>query len=93
MFEAFWALDKNGEQIVKFAWSKPLQALNAWAQIFAKLIHCSKELMRWNASKKRDSRKKFNEKWSLLNQLQNWESSEDIGTIKQLEEEIALWLE
>lgn len=51
-YEAKWALEEDGEQVVYSAWQHIGSGRNCWEQMQSKLIKCSKVLMKWSAKKK-----------------------------------------
>lgn len=54
LFEASWAIDEEGEDIIQSTWQQEARALNCWAKVHAKLLQYSIELVKWRARKRRD---------------------------------------
>lgn len=74
------------------AWQYRHFSPNGWTNIQSKFLHCSNELLRWSANKKKFSKHKLNDKVALLEQLQP-QSIPNMAAIKKLGKEIDLWLE
>lgn len=67
-------------------------APNSWAQIQLKLDMCSSELVKWYAKKKKLPYEELNEKMLRLELLQA-QNIPNVSAIRNLVEEISLWLE
>lgn len=91
-FEAKWALEEDREGTIQHAWQHKFFSSNCWPNIQSKLSFCSKELMKWSATKKKLSKQELAEKIALLKALQN-QTVPDMHAIKTLEKVIDNWLE
>lgn len=90
-YEAKWALEEDGEQAIRLAWQHKNSSSNCWVNIHSKLKAYNNELIKWNAPKKRLSKKDLNDKMGLLKQLQDY-SNPDMNAIRNLEGEVDKWL-
>lgn len=86
-YKSKWALEEDGEHIIQLDWHNMNFSPNCWVNIHSKLLHCSNELVKWSASKKKISKQEIDEKIAMLKSLQ-LQSSPDMTAIKNLEKEI-----
>lgn len=88
-FETKWALEHGGEPTIRFAWQREASSYNCWANLNAKLLFCNRELLKYDAKKKKLSKNELDDKITLMKNLQ-LHSPPNIGAIKILKMEIYL---
>lgn len=76
--KAKWALKDDGDQPIRLAWQ---------TGAFPQILCCSKELVKWSASRKKFLKQELDEKINLLKVLQ-LQIPPDMMAIKSLEKEI-----
>lgn len=83
---------KGWEQTIQSAWQRKTSFNNGWNNLNSKLYLCSRELLKWDAKKKKMSKQELEDKISSLKILHSL-NPPNTDAIKSLEKEIDLWLE
>lgn len=73
-----------------FGWHTFDGGISGWKSIISKLSHSKRGYSNWARSRKKENLKQLKDKLVLLCQLQSIVEQLDIGTIRQLDQEIAL---
>lgn len=55
-------LERDGEQVIRDVWHGKEPSSNCWAIIYSKLLACGRKLQKWDADKKKVSKKDLEDK-------------------------------